>query len=259
MPRFFIEVAYKGTRYAGFQKQDNANTIQAELEKALSIYYRATFELTGSSRTDAGVHARQNYFHFDTDVFGVDADLKKAAYHINAILPEDIVVKSVFPVEPEAHCRFDALYRRYEYRIYQEKDPFQQGMAYHYPFRLNKDILIEAAKELLNHTDFESFAKRNSQVFTYNCTIISSEWEFNHDHIIYKVRANRFLRGMVKGLVGTMLRAATKGHSIEQFREIILAKDLAKAEFAVPSHGLTLVEVGFDTVKMQLSGNSQAR
>lgn len=256
MPRFFIEVAYKGTHYAGFQKQDNANTIQAELEKALSVYYRAAFELTGSSRTDAGVHARQNFFHFDTDVFGRDADFKKAAYHINAILPPDIVVKSVFPVEPEAHSRFDALYRRYEYRIYQQKDPFQQEMAYHYPFRLNKDILAAAAKELLNHTDFESFAKRNSQVFTYNCTIISSQWEFNQDHIIYRVQANRFLRGMVKGLVGTMLRAATKGYTIEQFREIILSKDASRAEFAVPSHGLTLVEVGFDTTKMQVSGNS---
>lgn len=248
MPRYFIEVAYKGTRYAGFQKQENANTIQAELEKALAVYCRTSFELTGSSRTDAGVHARQNFFHFDTDVFDAVMDFPKTAYHINAILPEDIVIRSIFPVEDQAHCRFDALFRRYEYRIYQEKDPFQQDMAYHYPYRLNRNILEETARELLNHTDFESFAKRNSQVFTHNCTIISSEWLFRKDHFIYKVQANRFLRGMVKGLVGTMLKAATKGYSTEQFREIILSKDSSQAEFAVPSHGLTLVEVGFTTV-----------
>ena len=248
MPRYFIELAYKGTRYAGFQKQDNANTIQAELEKALSIYCRTNFELTGSSRTDAGVHARQNFFHFDTGTFSADTDLSKLVYHINAILPEDIVVKAVFPVEDQAHCRFDALFRRYEYRIYTDKDPFQQEMAYHYPYKLNRNILEETARELLHHTDFESFAKRNSQVFTHNCTIISSAWEFNADHLIYKVQANRFLRGMVKGLVGTMLRAAKKGKTVEHFREIILSKDASKAEFAVPSRGLTLVEVGFATL-----------
>ncbi|MBC7935205.1 MAG: tRNA pseudouridine(38-40) synthase TruA [Rhizobacter sp.] len=248
MPRYFIELAYKGTRYAGFQKQDNANTIQAELEKALSIYCRTNFELTGSSRTDAGVHARQNFFHFDTDTLPAATDFLKLAYHINAILPDDIVVKTLFPVAEQAHCRFDALFRRYEYRIYTDKDPFQQDMAYHYPYKLNRNTLEGAAEELLNHTDFESFAKRNSQVFTHNCTIISSAWEFNPGHLIYKVQANRFLRGMVKGLVGTMLRAATKGQTIEQFREIILSKDASRAEFAVPSKGLTLIEVGFPAI-----------
>lgn len=248
MSRYFIEVAYKGTSYAGFQKQDNANTIQAELEKALAVYCRTAFELTGSSRTDAGVHARQNFFHFDTDIFTPGTDLRKTVYHLNAILPGDIVVRSIYKVEDDAHCRFDALFRRYEYRIYQDKDPFQQDYAYHYPYRFNKDILVETARELLNHTDFEAFAKRNSQVFTHNCTIISSEWQFKEDHLIYTVQANRFLRGMVKGLVGTMLKTATKGHIIEQFREIILSKDASKAEFAVPSHGLTLIQVGFATI-----------
>ncbi|RYY63986.1 MAG: tRNA pseudouridine(38-40) synthase TruA [Chitinophagaceae bacterium] len=245
MPRYFIELAYKGTRYAGFQKQDNANTIQAELEKALSIYYKDSFELTGSSRTDAGVHARQNFFHFDTAAIGKGVELQKSVYHLNAILPMDIVVKRIFEVEDEAHCRFDAIFRRYEYRIYQQKDPFQQDTAYHYPYKLNRAILEDTARELLMHDNFESFAKRNSQVFTHQCNIISSQWQFDADVIIYRVQANRFLRGMVKGLVGTMLKAATKGKTVADFREIILAKDASKAEFAVPSHGLTLVEVGF--------------
>lgn len=248
MPRYFIEVAYKGTRYAGFQKQDNANTIQAELEKALAIYFRVPFDLTGSSRTDAGVHARQNFFHFDTESITPGADLNKAVYHLNAILPQDIVVRRIFKVGAQAHCRFDALYRIYEYRIYQLKDPFLQDDAYHYPYRLNRDILINSARELLNHTDFESFAKRNSQVFTHNCTIIRSEWRFEGELLIYKVQANRFLRGMVKGLVGTMLKAATKGYSAEEFRAIILGKNPSRAEFAVPSQGLTLIQVGYPVV-----------
>jgi tRNA pseudouridine38-40 synthase len=246
MPRYFIEVAYKGTRYAGFQKQDNANTIQAELEKALAIYFRSPVDLTGSSRTDAGVHARQNFFHFDTVAIRPGSDLNKACYHLNAILPIDIVVNNLFQVEADAHCRFDALYRIYEYKVYQKKDPFLQDQAYHYPYKLNRDILQQAAKELLNHTDFESFAKRNSQVFTYNCTIISSGWRFEEDDVlIYRVQANRFLRGMVKGLVGTMLKVATKGNTIDDFRNIILAKDASRSEFAVPSQGLTLIRVGY--------------
>jgi tRNA pseudouridine38-40 synthase len=248
MPRYFIEVAYKGTRYAGFQKQDNANTIQAELEKALAIYFRVAVDLTGSSRTDAGVHARQNFFHFDTMAINAASDLEKARYHLNAILPADIVVNSLFPVEDDAHCRFDALYRIYEYQVYRKKDPFLQDQGYYYPYKVNLDLLQEAAKELLNHTDFESFAKRNSQVFTYNCTIISSEWRFEGDLLIYKVQANRFLRGMVKGLVGTMLKAATRGKTIHDFRNIILAKDSSRAEFAVPSQGLTLITVGYPVV-----------
>ena len=248
MSRYFIEVAYKGTHYAGFQKQDNANTIQAELEKAMAVYFRGHCELTGSSRTDAGVHARQNFFHFDTQLILPGADLGKAAYHLNAILPPDIVVNSISMVGEAAHSRFDALYRIYEYRIYQHKDPFLQEYAYHYPYRLNRDILIESSGELLKHTDFESFAKRNSQVFTYNCTIISSEWRFEEDILVYRVQANRFLRGMVKGLVGTMLKAATKGYTAAQFRDIIEARDPSRAEFAVPSKGLTLISVGYPVI-----------
>ena len=205
MPRFFIEVAYKGTNYAGFQKQDNANTIQAEVEKALKIYFREDFDLTGSSRTDAGVHARQNYFHFDTQQVPILEDYSKISYHLNAILPADIVVHSLLPVKEDAHCRFDALSRTYQYTIYQKKDPFMQDTAYHYPYKLDFGILSLCASELFNHTDFEAFSKRNTQVYTYMCTILFSEWSFNNNCIQYNVSANRFLRGMVKGMVGTML------------------------------------------------------
>ncbi len=245
MPRFFIEVAYKGTNYGGFQRQDNAVTIQSEVEKALKTYFRQDFLLTGSSRTDAGVHARQNFFHFDTDFVPLQEDYSKTVYHLNAILPPDIVTKTLFPVAQEAHCRFDAISRTYHYSVYQRKDPFLADTAFYYPYRINLEILHAAAAELQNHTDFETFSKKNTQVFTFQCRIFSSEWIVTPDRLIYSVTANRFLRGMVKGLVGTMLKAATREETAERFREIIHSRNPARANFAVPSHGLCLQQVSF--------------
>lgn len=247
MPRFFIEVGYKGTNYAGFQKQDNANTIQAEVEKALKIYFKEDFELTGSSRTDAGVHARQNYFHFDNQQVPVLEDYSKISYHLNAILPADIVVKSILPVRGDAHCRFDALSRTYLYTIYQKKDPFMLDTAYYYPYKLDFEKLALCASELVRHKDFEAFSKRNTQVYTYRCDILFSGWSVKDDCIQYNVTANRFLRGMVKGMVGTMLKAATKNQSVDQFASIIQSKNPSMANFAIPSHGLTLVKVNYDS------------
>ena len=243
MPRYFIEVAYNGKAYAGFQKQSNANTIQTEVEKALNIYLRSNFNLTGSSRTDAGVHAHQNFFHFDSTI--EESQILAAPYHLNAILPVDIVIKSIKMVDEDAHCRFDAIWRRYEYHIYSQKDPFQQDFAYFFPYKLNTDILHECAAELFNHNSFETFSKRNSQVFTYNCTILKSQWSINDHTLIYTVQANRFLRGMVKGLVGTMLKMAVKDHPLKDFISIISSHNCALADFSVPSHGLSLREVSY--------------
>jgi tRNA pseudouridine38-40 synthase len=245
MPRYFIELAYKGTNYAGFQKQENANTIQAELEKAMLVYFRIQFDLTGSSRTDAGVHAKQNFFHFDSHNLGEAPTLTKAVYHLNAILPKDIVVKAIMPVKDDAHCRFDALTRTYNYTIYKDKDPFQQDTGYFYPFTLDIKPLQLLAEEFIKHTDFESFAKRNTQVHTFNCSIYKSEWLIVHHCLVYSVTANRFLRGMVKGMVGTMLRSASKNLSMEEFRSIITSKNPSRANFAVPAQGLMLVEVTY--------------
>lgn len=245
MPRYFIEVAYKGTNYAGFQIQDNANTIQAEMEKALATYFRDPINLTGSSRTDAGVHARQNFFHFDSDKPVNYPNLSKSVYHLNAILPGDIVVKSLRLVNDTAHSRFDAISRTYEYTTYNAKDPFLQGTAYFFPFQVDKELLQQFASELVNHTQFEAFSKRSTQVHTFNCNIHNSEWISNAEILVYRVTANRFLRGMVKGLAGTMLRCAKKGYSLEQFRSIINSKDPAMVDFSVPSHGLTLCKVSY--------------
>jgi len=244
MSRYFIEISYKGTLYAGFQAQQNANTIQDEIEKALQVYFKQPFELTGSSRTDAGVHALQNFFHFDIE-FAVVPQWDKVAYHLNAILPPDIVVKIIFPVEAAAHSRFDAKYRTYEYTIYAHKDPFLADRAFFYPYKLDMGLLNQAAGLIRENKDFESFSKRNTQVHTFKCTIYESEWIQRGETIVYRVSGNRFLRGMVRGLVGTMLKVGRGSTSIERFKDIIASNDSSLVDFSVPAHGLTLVQVAY--------------
>lgn len=245
MPRFFIELFYKGTGYAGFQVQKNANTIQAEVESALKIYFKKEFLLTGSSRTDAGVHALQNYFHVDVDDFLPVGELSNSVYHINAILPPSIVIRRIFEVSDDLHCRFNAQSRTYEYNLYHQKNPFLSDTAYYFPSPLDIGLLQEAAVILYGVTDFESFAKRNSQVHTFQCTISKSEWSIKDDLLKYTVTANRFLRGMVKGLVGTMLKVGRKKISLQQFKEIIESKNSSGVDFSVPPQGLCLINVAF--------------
>jgi tRNA pseudouridine38-40 synthase len=243
MSRFFIEVSYKGTRYSGFQVQQNAITVQAELEKALSIFFRENIQLTGSSRTDAGVHARQNFFHFD---FDREEDLVcKSAYNLNSMLPDDIAVNQIIKVKEDAHCRFDAISRAYQYTLYNKKDPFLTDVAYFFPYNLDIERLNIAALMIKETVDFETFCKRNVQVHTYNCKIEESVWTMQGHQFFYNVKGNRFLRGMVRGLVGTMLRLGTGKINIETFREIIDSKDVQKADFSMPAHGLTLMKVNY--------------
>jgi tRNA pseudouridine38-40 synthase len=241
MNRYFLELAYMGKGYAGFQIQENALTIQEEVEKALKIYYRESFDLTGSSRTDAGVHALQNYFHFDS---ALEMD-PSSLYNLNAILPGSIVIKSIRKMKQEAHCRFDALSREYRYYVYASKNPFIAETAYYYPYKINVDALQQAAEEIKQHQDFESFSKRNTQVNNFQCSIKSSEWLLEKDCFVYRVVANRFLRGMVRGLVGTMLQVGRGKMNLEQFKGVIEARDASKADFAVPGQGLFLVSVNY--------------
>ncbi len=243
MNRFFIELAYMGTAYAGFQKQQNANSIQAEMEKALEIYFRKKIELTGSSRTDAGVHALQNYFHTDTDI--PETELSKSVYHINAILPDDIVMKSVKHVNHDAHCRFDAISRTYHYTLYLKKDPFMKDRGFFYPYKLDLDVLNAAASIVKASADFEVFAKKNSQVHTFNCNILKSEWMADQEKLIYLVEGNRFLRGMVRGLTGTMLKVGRGRMSLQEFEHLFISKISSKVDFSVPAQGLTLKKVKF--------------
>ncbi|MEO8820397.1 MAG: tRNA pseudouridine(38-40) synthase TruA [Ginsengibacter sp.] len=257
--RYFIEISYKGTAYSGFQAQRNANTIQAEIEKALGIFFKKDFHLTGSSRTDAGVHALQNFFHFDTEQPLIEnkisnefwaskasfqqEDLEKAAYHINAILPRDIVVKRIFTVTDDAHCRFDAISREYRYFIYYNKNPFLEDRAYFLPYKTDLEILKKCAGIIAANRDFTSFSKKNTQVKNFICEIKKSEWLIENGTLVYRVEANRFLRGMVKGLVGTMLKAGRGTISLDEFEQIIESRNCVKADFSVPSYGLFLIKV----------------
>lgn len=241
MPRYFLEVSYNGSNYSGFQKQKNANSIQAEVEKALMILQTQVIELTGSSRTDAGVHALQNYFHFD-----FDGNIHpQFIYKMNAILPADIVVKHLTQVADDAHCRFDAVSRAYKYHIYNKKNPFLRDRAFYYPFALDMEVLKQTAEMLFEFSDFTTFSKRNTQVRSFICKIEESRWIKEEDVLVYSVKANRFLRGMVRGLTGTMLQAGRGKLSLDDMRNIINARDCSKANFSVPSKGLFLVNVSY--------------
>ena len=193
------------------------------------------------------MHALSNYFHFDSSLLTnyTHHRLNRAIYNLNAILPADIVIKRIYPVKDDAHCRFDAVSREYKYFIYQQKDPFQSDRAYYYPYKLDLGILNEAAAVLKSYHDFTSFSKRNTQVKSFDCSIHKSVWMEVENRLVYTVTANRFLRGMVRGLVGTMLKTGTGKLTLPRFREIIETKDCSNADFSVPPQGLFLVNVQY--------------
>ncbi|MCO5240997.1 MAG: tRNA pseudouridine(38-40) synthase TruA [Chitinophagaceae bacterium] len=241
MQRYFLEVAYKGSGYAGFQVQENANTIQGEVERAMQILLKHPVPLTGSSRTDTGVNALQNFFHFDFD----RPVLQRHIYNLNALLPPAIVIKQIIPVHPDAHCRFDAISREYSYHVYQDKNPFLYDRAYYFPYTIDPDMLQQAATAILSYSDFTSFSKRNTQVKSFICHIMESRWRAEQHQLIYEVKANRFLRGMVRGLTGTMLQVGQGKMSIKEFHAVICGKDCTKTNFAVPGYGLFLEKVNY--------------
>jgi tRNA pseudouridine38-40 synthase len=249
MHRYFLEVAYKGTAYSGFQTQHNANSIQAEIEKAIEIIQKKKCSMTGSSRTDAGVHAWQNFFHFDTVIPFLQWEKiqneSHLVYMLNAILPADIVIKNIKEVSQDLHCRFDAVSREYNYYIYQEKNPFLKDKAYYFPYKLDLEKMQKAAAIIKECTDFTSFCKRKTQVKSFICHIEESSWLIKDNTLIYKVISNRFLRGMVRALTATMLKIGRGTISLNEFRLIIEAKDCTKASFAVPAHGLFLIRVNY--------------
>jgi tRNA pseudouridine38-40 synthase len=241
MPRYFVEVSYKGTAYSGFQVQANAGSIQEEIEKAFAVFFRRELVMTGASRTDTGVHARQNYFHFDFE----ETIVPETVYRLNAILPGDICIQGIYPVPEGAHCRFDAESREYRYYIYALKDPFLADRAYFYPYPLDWERLEAAAGRLPDFTDFTSFSKRNTQVNHFRCTIFESHWVKEDWGGYFRIRANRFLRGMVRGLTGTMLLAGRGQISGPEFEEILLGREPSRVNFNVPAKGLFLERVKY--------------
>lgn len=241
MIRYFLEIAYLGTEYAGFQIQPNAITIQSEIERAFNVFFRKPVSLTGSSRTDTGVHAMQNYFHFDWE----EAINPSVVYNLNALLPGSIVIRNLISMPAEAHSRFDAISREYRYYIALRKDPFLQDRSYFYPFTLDMEKLQQAAAVVRNFEDFTSFSKKGSQAKTMQCRILQSEWGEEKGCLVYKVEANRFLRGMVRGLTGTMLQVGRGKLTVGEFEDLIRLKDATRADFSVPGKGLFLQKVNF--------------
>ena len=239
MHTYFLALGYKGAKYEGFQIQENAQTIQGEIEKAAAIYLREPLSLTGSSRTDAGVHAQLNYFHFQ-----FEKDLgDEFIYHVNAILPSDIVLKGVYKVPEGSHSRFDAISRKYSYYLYGTKDPFQEDRAWFYPYPMEEDLLNEAAISLLGEHDFTSFAKTRTQVYTHLCRIETCKWEQTPTGWKFTIQGNRFLRGMVRSLVATMVKVGRGTLTANDFIKVRTAMNSKQADFSAPAHGLHLENV----------------
>lgn len=242
MARYFLEIAYDGAAFHGSQIQGDIPTVQLTLNQSLSTILREDIETYGSSRTDEGVHALCSYYHFDTE-----QELpNNFIYRLNSILPSSIALNKLFKAnEPELNCRFAAISRQYRYRIYQHKDPFKYNRAYYLPYTIDKNLLHESAAVLKEYTNFETFSKRNTQSYTFICDIMESYWEKQNNELHYVVKGNRFLRGMVRAMVGTQLMVAKGKVSIDEFRDIIEAKDCTKADFSVPGHGLYLEQIEY--------------
>ena len=241
MERYVIEVMYDGTQFHGSQLQGNQTTVQLAINNALSTVFRTPILSYGASRTDEGVHALSNYYHFDIGA-PPDFDL---VYRCNAILPHGVSIKAAYKAENNFNARFDAVSRQYRYRIYAHKNPFLYGRAMFLPLPVNEEVLHTTASIISEYTQFESFCKRNAQSKTYNCQIMESRWLREGDELQYVVRANRFLRGMVRGLVATQLQVARGKMTVDEFRAAIEARDSTSAFFDVTGNGLYLEQINY--------------
>ncbi|MBD0724551.1 tRNA pseudouridine(38-40) synthase TruA [Flavobacterium sp. L1I52] len=244
--RYFIKLAYNGTPYNGWQIQPNAPSVQETLNKAFSVLLHSEISLMGAGRTDTGVHAREMYAHFD---FDAPFDTQKLVYKLNSFLPKDIVIYAIFSVTDEAHCRFDATKRTYEYHINTFKDAFLQEQSWYLNQKLDVDLMNEAAKLLLQYTNFQSFSKVNTDVNTFDCTIFEAHWTQKDNKLIFTISANRFLRNMVRSIVGTLVNIGLHKINLDDFKSIIESKNREKAGFSVPAHGLYLTKIKYPYIE----------
>jgi tRNA pseudouridine38-40 synthase len=243
--RYFLKIAYKGTHYHGWQVQPNAITVQGTIEKALRKILQKPIGITGSGRTDTGVHAQQQWAHIDLDTSFCISQLQ---YRLNAVLPPDIVINAIYPVKENSHARFDALNRLYEYSIIPTKNPFLQETHYVLATPLAINIMNQAAALLRYQTDFSSFSKINSSLKHYRCTIIQAQWlAANDERLIFRIQANRFLRGMVRSIVGNLIQVGLGKLKIEDFKLLIERKDRNLSASFAPACGLTLTKVNYPT------------
>jgi len=244
--RYFIELSYLGTNYHGWQIQPNAVTVQEKLNQALQMLFKTDIMVTGCGRTDTGVHAKQFFAHIDLNFDSIHFPAEQLVYKLNAILDYDIAIHRIKEVAPDAHARFDALSRTYEYHLNTSKNPFNSELAYLSPFKhLDFDKMNEAAMLLFNYTDFECFSKTGTDVATFNCKIMKAEWEQKDDLWIFTIQADRFLRNMVRAIVGTLLDVGRGNISLQDFRSIIESKNRSNAGWSVPGKGLFLIRIKY--------------
>lgn len=239
--RYFIYCSYKGTAYHGWQIQPNGISVQEVLSKALSTILRTEIEITGAGRTDTGVHAKLMVAHFDFD--GELPNSTNFTSKLNSILPKDIAVSEIAEVNSDAHARFDAISRKYEYHIVTNKNVFKTGFAARLNDNLNFELMNQAAATLKEYKDFTSFSKLHTDVKTNNCVISQAVWSQQDDEWIFTIEADRFLRNMVRAIVGTLFEVGRGKMSINEFRRVIEAQDRCKAGVSVPASGLYLVDI----------------
>ena len=241
--RYFIEISYLGTGYHGWQIQPNAITIQEVLENCMSKILNSKIKLIGAGRTDSGVHANQMFAHFDFDYKIINSN--ELIYKLNSFLPKKIVINDLIMVKNDAHARFDAISRSYEYHITNKKNPFQINKIYFFKNSLDLTKMNLCSDILLDYNDFKCFSKSKSDVKTYNCNILYAKWEIINEVFVFKIKADRFLRNMVRAIVGTLIEVGKNKISVDDFNNIMIQRDRTKAGFSVPACGLYLVNVKY--------------
>ncbi len=255
--RLFLQLQYNGSNYHGWQIQPNAKSVQQEIERSLSLILQEDISVVGCGRTDAGVHASKYFLHFDLDnnieneklnniQKFIYKDTHQFIYKLNGILPEDIKIEKVFePLKDDVHARFSALSRTYNYRIITQKDPFINNTSYKLQANLDIDLMNEASEILYDYSDFSSFAKTGSDNNTNLCKIYHATWKKNNHIITFTITADRFLRGMVRAICGTIISVGNKKITLDNFKQIIESKDRANAGMSVPAKGLFLSNVDY--------------
>lgn len=251
--RYFIELAYKGTNYHGWQYQPGAVSVQETINKSLSILLKTNIDIVGAGRTDTGVHAKQMFAHFDSEV---ELKENQLIQKLNSFLPNDIAINGLIKVADDAHARFDATKRTYQYYIHTVKDVFEKEGSYFFQTPLDIKKMNAACKILFKHNDFECFSKVNTDVKTFNCVIFEANWKLKKirdnqdnngiDKLVFTITADRFLRNMVRAIVGTMINIGTGKINIEDFERIIESKDRSQAGFSVPAHALYLTKIDYE-------------
>ncbi|MEE2771476.1 MAG: tRNA pseudouridine(38-40) synthase TruA [Bacteroidota bacterium] len=240
--RYFIELSYYGKHYHGWQIQPQSVSVQEVLQNQMRKILPGFSEVVGAGRTDAGVHAKQLFAHFDLTE---EIDVAEMAYKLNCMLPDDIAIAEIFPVTEEVHARFDATSRSYEYHIIQEKDVFNRELAWFFKPELDLEKMNSAAAILKEYSDFQCFSRSRTDVRTYICQIFHAEWKKEKNKLVFHISADRFLRNMVRAIVGTLVEIGQRKLPVAAMHEIIKSKDRAKAGASVPAHGLYLTKIEY--------------